>query len=135
MTQVFRRHDITSIPALLTQLRPARFPDTSHVTAVELIELRRDIRRNCDLILVYVYAQLRYAGALSQDHIIVLNQLLRDAHEVRRECVKLTINFLRPRPKRILVELRKTYEEMRLAAILACQIEQPNLIDSLTAAL
>ncbi|MBZ5522266.1 MAG: hypothetical protein LAP21_08490 [Acidobacteriia bacterium] len=135
MDAIFRRFTITSIPALLAELRPVRFPESEYLSAVEVIELKRDIRCNCDLVICYSYHKLRTAAMLSEDHIITLSQLLRDAHEVRRECGKVSVAFMRPRHKRILAGLRGAYEEMRLAAILVCQHGEPALIDSLTVAL
>jgi hypothetical protein len=135
MDPLFRKLEITTIAALLSELRPVRFPEDQYVDAVEVIRLKRDIRRNCDLLICYAYCQLRTAALLTPDHIIILNQLLRDAHEVRHEYGKVAVNFLRPRHKRILANVKVAYEEMRLAAILVCQQSEPALIDSLTVAL
>jgi hypothetical protein len=135
MDPVFRKTTITTIPLLLTELRPVRFPEPAEVTAIEVIKLKRDVQRNCELIMAFCYAQLRSQALLSQDLAIMLNQLLRDAHETRRECGKVSGNFMRPKHKRILANLRTAYEEMRLAAILVCQQSEPTLIDSLTVAL
>lgn len=135
MDPMFKRLEITCIPALLAELRPVRFPEGQYLEPREVIELKRDIRRNCELLICYVYAQLRTSALLTPDHLVILKQLLRDAHEVRRECGKVSVNFLRPRHRRILAKLRPAYEEMRLAAILVCQQSEPMLIDSLTVAL
>lgn len=135
MDPMFKRLEITCIPALLAELRPVRFPEREYLEAVEVIQLKRDIRRNCELMLCYGYGQLKTSALLTPDHKIILKQLLRDAHEVRRECGKVSVNFLRPRHRRILAKLRTAYEEMRLAGILVCQKSEPALIDSLTVAL
>lgn len=140
MDPVFRKCTITSIPLLLAELRPVRFPDPLQgaalgLEAVVVIKLKRDIRRNAELLICYSYSQLRSREMLNADVDIILNQLLRDAHEVRRECGKVSVNFLRPKHQRILARLRDAYEEMRLAAILVCQQNEPTLIDSLTVAL
>jgi hypothetical protein len=134
MDPLFRKSTITDIPCLLPELRPVRFPDAD-ITAVEVIALKRDVRRNCDLLIQFCYAQLRTRALLPDGLETILNQLLRDAHEVRRECGKVSVNFLRPKHRRILSRLRAAYEEMRLAAIIVCQQSEPALIDSLTVAL
>jgi hypothetical protein len=142
MDPVFRKTTITSIPLLLTELRPVRFPDplgaagsAPDLEAVTVIKLKRDIRRNAELLICYSYAQLRSREMLDPDVEIIVNQLLRDAHEVRRECGKVSVNFLRPKHQRILSRLKDAYEEMRLAAIIVCQQSEPTLIDSLTVSL
>jgi hypothetical protein len=135
MDPVFRKTTITSISLLLTELRPVRFPISQDLEAVEVIKLKRDIRRNAELLICYSYAQLRSREMLDPDVKIILNQLLRDAHEVRRECGKVSVNFLRPKHQRILAKVKAAYEEMRLAAIIVCQQSEPTLIDSLTVAL
>lgn len=135
MDPVFRKNAITCIPMLLHELRPVRFPESAQVTAKEVIELKRDIRRNCELVLAYAYSQLRTSAMLSPDQVIILKQLVLDAHEVRREYGKVSVNFLRPRHQRILANVRLAYEQMRLAAIVVCQQSEPALMDSLTVAL
>jgi hypothetical protein len=132
--RLFRRIKITSIEALIAALSPVRFPDDQQITSVEIIQVKREIRTNCDLLLEYVHAVLPAAVA-SPGRLIILNQLRRDIFEVRSECGKVSVNFLRPKHKRILSRLRAAYEEMRLAAIVVCQQEEPALIDSLTVAL
>jgi hypothetical protein len=132
--RVFRRIKITTIEALIAALSPVRFPDDQQITAVEIIRIKSDIRANCDLLLEYVHAVLPAAVA-SPGRLIILNQLRRDIFEVRNECGKVSVNFLRPKHKRVLSRVRAAYEEMRLAAIVVCQKEEPALIDSLTVAL
>lgn len=132
--RVFRRIRITTVEALIASLSPVRFPDDPQITAVELIRIKSDIRANCDLLLEYVHAVLPAAVA-SPGRLIILNQLRRDIFEVRNECGKVSVNFLRPKHRRILSRVHSAYEEMRLAAILLCQQEEPALIDSLTVAL
>jgi hypothetical protein len=134
MERLFRRIRITSIESLLSALAPVRFPDDQQITAVEVIRVKGEIRANCDLLLQYVHAVLPAAVA-SPGRLIMLNQLRRDIFEVRAECGKVSVNFLRPKHKRILSRVRAAYEEMRLAAIVVCQQEEPALIDSLTVAL
>jgi hypothetical protein len=134
MERLFRRIKITSIEALIAALSPVLFPDDQQITSVEIIQVKREIRTNCDLLLEYVHAVLPAAVA-SPGRLIILNQLRRDIFEVRSECGKVSVNFLRPKHKRILSRLRAAYEEMRLAAIVVCQQEEPALIDSLTVAL
>ncbi len=111
-----------------------RFPDDQQITAVEVIRVKGEIRANCDLLLEYVHAVLPAAVA-SPGRLIILNQLRRDIFEVRSECGKVSVNFLRPKNKRILSRTRAAYEEMRLAAIVVCQQQEPALMDSLTVAL
>src|SRR6185437_5866372 len=135
MDPVFRRESITSITALLSELRPVRFPEAAEVSAKEVILLKRDIVRNCDLLIAYAYFCLRRRSMLSPDQVIILEQLLRDAHETKRQCGKVTVNFLRPRHRRILTNVRDAYEETRLAALLVCQQSEPALMDSLTVSL
>lgn len=132
--RLFRRIKITTIESLIASLNPVRFPDDQQTTAVEVIRLKGEIRANCDLLLEYVHAVLPAAVA-SPGRLIILNQLRRDVFEVRSECGKVSVNFLRPKHKRILSRLRAAYEEMRLAAIVVCQQEEPALIDSVTVAL
>ncbi|HEY4678903.1 MAG TPA: hypothetical protein VIJ01_17180 [Candidatus Angelobacter sp.] len=134
LERLFRRIKTTSIEALIVAVKPVRFPDEQQITAVEVIRLKSEIRTNCDLLLEYVHAVLPAAVA-SPGRLIILNQLRRDIFEVRSECGKVSVNFLRPKNKRILSRLRAAYEEMRLAAIVVCQQEEPALIDSLTVAL
>lgn len=131
---LFRRIKITSIPQLISALMPVHFPDDQQITAVEVIHLKSRIRNNCDLLLQYVHAVLPAAVA-SPGRLIILNQLRSDIFEVRFECAKVSVNFLRPRHKRILSHVRTAYEEMKLAAIVVCQSEEPALMDSLTVAL
>jgi hypothetical protein len=135
MEPVFRKTSITSIAEVLPQLRPVRFPEATQLTAKEVIELKRDIRCNCELLIQYAYVRIRTQAMLSGDASSILNQLLRDAHEVRRECGKVSVSFLGPRNKRIITKIQAAYEEMRLAAILVCQQSEPTLMDSLTVAL
>jgi hypothetical protein len=132
--RLFRRIKITTIEALIAALHPVRFPDDQQITAVEVIRLKGAIRANCDLLLEYVHAALPAAVAYP-GRLISLNQLRRDIFDVRSECGRVSVNFLRPKHKRILSRLRAAYEEMRLAAIVVCQQEEPALIDSLTVAL
>jgi hypothetical protein len=132
--RLFRRIKITTIDALIEALRPVNFPDDQQITAVEVIRIKGEIRANCDLLLEYVHAVLPFAAA-SPGRLIFLNQLRRDIFEVRSECGKVSVNFLRPKHKRVLSRVRAAYEEMRLAAIVVCQKEEPALIDSLTVAL
>jgi hypothetical protein len=134
MERLFRRIKITTIDALITALNPVRFPDDQQIGPVEVIRLKSEIRANCDLLLEYVHAVLPAAVA-STGRLIILNQLRRDIFEVRSECGKVSVNFLRPKHKRILSRVRAAYEEMRLAAIVVCQQEEPALMDSLTVAL
>jgi hypothetical protein len=134
MERLFRRIKITSIEQLIAALSPVRFPDDQQITAVEVIRIKGEIRANCDLLLEYVHAVLPAAVA-SPGRLIILNQLRRDIFEVRSECGKVSVNFLRPKNKRILSRTRAAYEEMRLAAIVVCQQQEPALMDSLTVAL
>jgi hypothetical protein len=127
--RLFRRIKITTIEALIAALTPVRFPDDQQITSVELIRVKSEIRANCDLLLEYVHAVLPAAVA-SPGRLIILNQLRRDIFEVRSECGKVSVNFLRPKHKRILSRKRAAYEEMRLAAIVVCKQEEPALIDS-----
>lgn len=135
MHPLFRKSTITDIASLLPGLRRARFPETTEVTAKEVIQLKADIRYNCDLIIQYVYVQLRNVAMLPSGMDAILNQLLSDAYTVKKECGKVSVNFLRPKHRRILCGMKSAYEELRLAAILVCQQSEPTLIDSLTVAL
>lgn len=132
MDPIFRKTEITCIRGLLGELRPVRFPESTHLSAVEVITLKRDIRRNCEVLISYVYAQLRSGPVLPADLVIGLKQLLRDAHATRSECAKVTVTFLRPKHKRIITKVRSAYEEMRTAAIVVCQHSEPAMMDSLT---
>jgi len=134
MQPLLGRIRITTIDGLIAALTPVRFPDDQQITAAAVIQVKGEIRANCDLLLEYVHAVLPAAVA-SPGRLIILNQLRRDVFEVRSECGKVSVNFLRPRHKRILSRLRAAYEEMRLAAIVVCQQEEPALIDSLAVAL
>jgi hypothetical protein len=131
---LFRRIKVTTIEDLIAALTPVHFPDDQQITAVEIIRLKGEIRRNCNLLLEYVHAVLPAAVA-SPGRLIIINELRKDIFEVRSECGKVSSNFLRPRHKRILSRVRAAYEEMRLAAIVVCQSEQPALMDSLTVVL
>jgi hypothetical protein len=131
---IFQRITITSVEAAIPELRQARFPKEQYVSSAEVIALKRDARRNADVLQSLVH-HLLPAAAASPGHLAILNQLRRDLFEVRRECGKVSVNFLRPRPRRIVQKLHKAYEEMRLSAILVCQQSEPELIDSLTVAL
>jgi hypothetical protein len=132
--RLFRRIKITTIEALIPALTPVRFPDDQQITAVEVVRVKSEIRANCDLLLEYVHAVLPVAVG-SPGRLILLNQLRRDIFEVRSECGKVSVNFLRPKHKRILSRIRAAYEETKLAAVVVCQQEEPALIDSLTVAL
>ncbi len=134
MQPLLGRIKITTIDGLIAALTPVRFPDDQQITVAAVIQVKGEIRANCDLLLEYVHAVLPTAVA-SPGRLIILNQLRRDVFEVRSECGKVSVNFLRPRHKRILSRLRAAYEEMRLAAIVVCQQEEPALIDSLAVAL
>jgi hypothetical protein len=134
MERLFRRVKIISIEQLIAALSPVRFPDGQQITAVEVIRVKGEIRANCDHLLEYVHAVLPAAVAYPE-RLIILNQLRRDIFEVRSECGKVSVNFLRPKHKRILTRVRSAYEEMRLAAIVVCQQQEPALMDSLTVAL
>src|SRR5690242_9945673 len=109
--RLFRRIRITTIEALIAALSPVCFPDDQQITAVEVVRLKADIRANCDLLLEYVHAVLPAAVA-SPGRLIILNQLRRDIFEVRIECGKVSVNFLRPKHKRIVSRVRAAYEEM-----------------------
>jgi hypothetical protein len=132
--RLFRRIKITTIEALIAVLSPVVFPGDQQITAVEVVRIKSEIRANCDLLLEYVHAVLPAAVA-SPGRLIILNQLRRDIFEVRSECGKVSVNFLRPKHKRVLSRMRAAYEEMKLAAVVLCQQEEPALIDSLTVAL
>lgn len=132
--RLFRRIKVTTIEGLIASLKPVHFPDDQQITAVQIIRLKSDIRANCDVLLEYVQAGLPAAVAWP-GRLIILNQLRRDIFEVRTECGKVSVDFLRPKHKRILSQVRAAYEEMKLAAIVVCQQEEPALIDSLTVAL
>jgi hypothetical protein len=132
--RLFRRIKTTTIEGLIATLSPVRFPDDQQITAVEVVRVKGEIRANCDLLLEYVHAVLPAAVAYP-GRLIILNQLRRDIFDVRSECGKVSVNFLRPKHKRILSRIHAAYEEMRLAAVLVCQQEEPALIDSLTVAL
>jgi hypothetical protein len=131
---IFRKITITTIPAAIEELRHAEFPTEEYVSAREVILLKRDARRNADVLQSLVH-HLLPAAAGSPTHLTILNQLRRDLFAVRRECGKVSVSFLRPRHRRMLAELHKAYEEMRLSAILVCQQSEPEYIDSLAAAL
>lgn len=131
MDPIFRKITITSVPTAIEELRRVRFPQ-DFISAEELIVLKRDVRRNTDVLMSLVHHLL---PAATPTHLAVLNQLRRDLFEVRRECGKLAVNFLRPRHRRIVERLQKAYEEMRLSAILVCQQTEPEHIDSLVVAL
>lgn len=131
---LFRRIKITTIDGLIAALKPVRFPDDQQIGSLEVIRVKSEIRANCDLLLEYVHAVLPAAGA-SPGRLTTINELRRDIFEVRAECGKVSVNFLRPKHKRILSRVRSAYDEMKLAAIVVCQQEEPALIDSLTVAL
>jgi hypothetical protein len=132
MDPVFRKSSITSFALLLHELRPVRFPDTPELDSVTVIELKRDIRHNAEALISYCYFKLRIPGTLDPDEKLILNQLLLDAHQVRSECGKVSVNFIQPKHRRILSRLSDAYYQMRLAAIIVCQQSEPTLIDSLT---
>lgn len=134
MDPIFRRIRVTSIPQLLEKLQPVHFPDGQFLTAVDVIRVKAEVRNNCDLLLQYVHAVLPRAMA-DPGYLIIINQLRRDVFEVRQECGKVSVNFLRPRHRRILASVRNAYEEMRLAAVVVCQRDEPALMDSITVAL
>jgi len=134
MDPIFRRITITTIPALLERLQPARFPDGQYLSALDVIRVKSEVRHNCDLLLQYVHAVLPLAVA-EPGYLIIINQLRRDVLEVRQECGKVSVNFLRPRHRRILSKLRGAYEEMKTAAVVVCQRDEPALMDSLSVAL
>ena len=134
MEPVFHRSTILTIPDLLAHLRPVRFPESHQVKAKDLVKLKRTIRHNCEMLCDYAYVQLR-ESPLSDSMTIMLKQLLRDAHETRRECGKVSVNFLGPRHGRILTGVRAAYEDLRLTALLVCQQSEPTLMDSLTISL
>jgi len=49
--RLFRRIKITTIEALIAALNPVRFPDDQQITSVEIIQVKGEIRANCDLLL------------------------------------------------------------------------------------
>jgi hypothetical protein len=118
--------------AAIDELRQVRFPE-EYISAEELVILKRDVRRNTEVLMSLVQ-HLLPAGMASPTHLVILNQLRTDVFKVRRECGKVTVT-LRPRHRRIVTGLQKAYEEMRLSAILVCQQTEPEHIDSLTVAL
>jgi hypothetical protein len=131
---LFRRIKISTINDLISALRKVSFPEDEEVSAVDVVILKADIKHNCDALHEYVLSMLPAAEA-NPDRMIIINELRRDIFSVRSQCAKVSINFLRPRRKRFLSRLRQAYDEMKLAAIVICQREDPALIDSLTIAL
>lgn len=134
MDPIFRKITITNVPAAIAELRPTRFPEDEYIDAREVIALTRDVRRNADVLQSLVH-HLLPAAAGSPSHLAILNQLRRDLFAVRRECGRVSVNFLRPKHRRIVTGLQSAYEEMRLSAILMCQQSEPEFIDNLTAAM
>lgn len=131
---IFKKIKARSISDVVARVTHAEFPEGDHVEAVAVIRLKAAIKRNCDILLEYVHSSLPEAQS-DPGRWIILNELRRDIFEVRAECAKVKVHFLRPRHRRILAHLRVAYEEMKLAAIVLCQQDEPALIDNLTDAL
>lgn len=133
MDPIFRKITITSVPTAIEELRQVRFPH-EYITAEETIILRRDVLRNVAVLDSLVHHLLPAAKA-SPGIEAVLKQLRVDLFAVKRECGKVAVSFLRPRPKRIVARLQQQYEEMRTAAVLLCQAIEPQYMDVLALAL
>lgn len=134
MDLIFKRIHLVTVAEVIAAVKPVEFPTDHFVSSQEIVELKRAIRHNCDVIIAYVQAHLPGA-APSSYHEAILQQLRQDVLQVRQECGRVKDNFAGAKHRSRLTTLRAAYEEMKLCAVLVCQKSEPELIDPLAVAL
>jgi hypothetical protein len=131
---VFKQISVTSIAEVIHNVQQVEFPTDHFISSQEIVELKRKIKQNCDVMIAYAQHVLPVAAKGSY-HEAILRQLRQDVMLVRAECGKVNANFAGAKHRSKLTQLHAAYEEMRLAAVLVCQGAEPELIDSLAVAL
>jgi hypothetical protein len=119
---------------LLSLLLPARFPETDSMPSWDFLRLRQTIMHNCDMILLFLQVQERL-HPYRVDIYTVIDELRFDVLNVKKACGRTPPSFGRPGRRRSIRHLKGLYEEMRLAAVLLCQANNPELMDDVARAL
>jgi hypothetical protein len=121
-------HDLRSL------LVPVKFPETDSMSYLLFLQLRKSILHNCDTILLFLQAQERL-HPYRADIYIEIDELRFDALNVKKACGRGPSNFRPPGRRKNIKHLKALYEQMRLAAMLLCQADDPELMDDVARAL
>jgi hypothetical protein len=119
---------------LRSHLVPVKFPETDSMSYLLFLQLRKSILHNCDTILLFLQAQERL-HPYRVDIYIEIDELRFDALNVKKACGRGLSKFRPPGRRRNIKHLKALYEQMRLAAMLLCQADDPELMDDVARAL
>jgi hypothetical protein len=121
-------HDLRSL------LVPVEFPETDSMSYLFFLRMRDSILHNCDMILLFLQVQERHQP-YRVDIYVAIDELRFDALNVKKACGRGPSNLIPPRRRRNIKHLKALYEQMRLAAVLLCQANNPELMDDVARAL
>ena len=122
-------HDLRSL------LVPVEFPETDTMLYWRFLQLRKNILHNCDMVLLFLQVQERHQP-YRVDICTAIDELRFDALNVKKACGRGPSNFRPPgRHRKNIKHLKALYEQMRLAAMLLCQANNPELMDDVARAL
>jgi hypothetical protein len=119
---------------LLQLLVRVHFPESDTTSYWNFLDLRKNILHNCDMILLFLQVQEKVLP-YRVDIYAAIDELRFDALNVKKACGKVPANFGRPGRRRSVKHLKGLYEQMRLAAVLLCQANSPELMDDVARAL
>ncbi|HEV2989160.1 MAG TPA: hypothetical protein VG759_12020 [Candidatus Angelobacter sp.] len=97
--------------------------------------LREDILHNCDMILLFLQTQERL-HPYRVDIYVAIDELRFDTLNVKKGCGRAPSIWRPPgRRRKKIQQLKALYEQMRVAAVLLCQANTPELMDDVARAL
>jgi hypothetical protein len=115
-------------------LVPVEFPKADSMQYRWYSRMRSEILHNCDMILLFLQVQDRLQP-YRVDIYSMIDELRFDVLNVKKACGRTPSDFTPPGRRYKIKQIKALYEQMRLAAVVLCQANCPELMDDVARAL